>query len=167
VLSSTNWAIFFITAHHDTPIMAGMWREFRTFIARGNVIDLAAAVIIGAAFGRVVTTVVEGILMPPIGLVLGGADFSSLFFVLDTSQGVPASLADARTRGIPVVAYGQLGNDLVTFGIVALAVFLLVRQVNRLDKEPLAEPSTRPCPYCTLPIPMKANRCPQCTSQLA
>src|SRR5687767_12724184 len=88
-----------------------MWKEFRDFIARGNVMDLAIGVIIGAAFGKIVTTLVEGILMPPLGLILGRVDFSSLFHVLDASKGVPASIADAKTRGIPVIAYGQLPNE--------------------------------------------------------
>ena len=106
-------------------------REFREFIARGNVIDLAVGVIIGAAFGKIVTTLVEGIIMPPIGLALGRIDFSSLFYVLDASKGVPASLADAKAKGVPVIAYGQFLNDVISFLIVALAVFLLVKQVNR------------------------------------
>jgi large conductance mechanosensitive channel len=149
-----------------------MWREFRDFIARGNVIDLAVGVIIGAAFGKIVTTLVEGVIMPPIGLVLGRVDFASLLQVLDTSKGIPASLADAKAKGIPVIAYGQLVNDVINFLIVALAVFLLVKQVNRiksgLDKPaPGAVPSTKECPYCFSTIAIKASRCPQCTSQIA
>jgi large conductance mechanosensitive channel len=148
-----------------------MWKEFRDFIARGNVIDLAVGVIIGAAFGKIVTTLVEGVLMPPIGLALGRIDFSSLFYVLDSSRGVPASLADAKTKGIPVLAYGQLMNDVVNFLIVAAAVFLLVKQVNRIKSSvdqpaPAASASTRECPYCASTISIKAKRCPQCTSQL-
>jgi large conductance mechanosensitive channel len=148
-----------------------MLKEFREFIARGNVIDLAVGVIIGAAFGKIVTTLVEGVLMPPIGLALGRIDFASLFYVLDSSRGIPASLADAKTKGIPVVAYGQLMNDLVNFLIVALAVFLLVKQVNRIKSsvdKPGAEPgpTTRECPFCASTISIKARRCPQCTSQL-
>lgn len=148
-----------------------MWSEFRQFIARGNVIDLAVAVIIGAAFGRIVTTLVEGVIMPPIGLALGGADFSSLFVVLDSSKGVPASLAEARTNGIPVIAYGQFLNDVINFLIVAFAVFLLVRQVNQIKSafsgpSTPAAPTTKECPYCASTIPLKATRCPQCTSQL-
>src|SRR5215470_18187793 len=107
-------------------------KEFREFIARGNVIDLAVGVIIGAAFGKIVTTLVEGVIMPPIGLVLGRIDFSSLFYVLDASKGVPASLADAKAKGIPVIAYGQFLNDVIGFLIIAFAVFVMVRQVNRL-----------------------------------
>src|ERR671912_2593162 len=103
-----------------------MLKEFKEFVARGNVIDLAVAVIMGAAFGRIVTTLVEGVLMPPLGLLLGRVDFSSLFVVLDRSKGVPPSLAEAKMAGIPVVAYGQLVNDIIGFAIVALAVFILV-----------------------------------------
>src|SRR5688572_23197794 len=99
-----------------------MWKEFRDFIARGNVMDLAVGVIIGAAFGKIVTTLVEGVMMPPLGLILGRVDFSSLFFVLDSSKGIPASLAEAKASGIPVIAYGQFLNDVVGFLIVALAV---------------------------------------------
>ena len=148
-----------------------MLKEFRDFIARGNVIDLAVGVIVGAAFGKIVTTLVEGVLMPPLGLLLGRIDFSSLFYVLDASRGVPASLADAKAKGVPVIAYGQLLNDLIGFLIVALAVFVLVKQVNRIKSSmdrPASEvsPSTRECPFCASTISIKAKRCPQCTSQL-
>lgn len=149
--------------------MPRMWKEFRDFIARGNVIDLAVGIIIGAAFGRIVTTLVEGVIMPPIGLMLGGIDFSSLFIVLDRSQAVPMSLAEAKTHGIPVIAYGQFINDIVNFLIVALAVFVLVKQVNRiksgLDRSVPAA-TTKDCPFCASAISIKATRCPQCTSQL-
>ena len=146
-----------------------MLKEFRDFVARGNVMDLAVGVILGAAFGRIVTTLVEGVIMPPIGLLLGQTDFSGLFLVLDASKGVPASLADAKTRGIPVIAYGQFINDIVSFVIVALAVFLLVKQVNRLKsafERPAvaAAPSTKECPFCISSIPLRASRCPHCTS---
>lgn len=146
-----------------------MLNEFRTFIRRGNVMDLAVAVIIGAAFGRVVTTLVEGVLMPPIGLLLGNVDFSSLFVVLDRSLPVdqfPESLTDAKERGIPVLAYGQLLNEIISFLIVAAAVFVMVRQANRL-KRAEAAPSTKACPFCVSDIPLKATRCPHCTSPLA
>jgi large conductance mechanosensitive channel len=148
-----------------------MWKEFREFIARGNVMDLAVGVIIGAAFGRIVTTLVEGVLMPPLGLVLGNVDFSSLFVVLDRSQAIPASLAEAKERGIPVIAYGQLLNDLVSFLIVALAVFLLVKQVNRIKSavdgpKPGEAPTTKECPFCASTISIKATRCPNCTSAI-
>jgi large conductance mechanosensitive channel len=147
-----------------------MWKEFRDFIARGNVIDLAVGVIIGAAFGRIVTTLVEGILMPPIGLALGNVDFSSLFVVLDHAKGIPASLADAKARGIPVLAIGQFFNDIISFVIVALAVFMLVKQVNRIkssvDKPAVAPTVTKECPFCASTISIKATRCPQCTSEV-
>jgi large conductance mechanosensitive channel len=148
-----------------------MLKEFREFVSRGNVIDLAVGVIIGAAFGRIVTTLVEGVIMPPIGLALGRIDFSSLFFVLDSSKGLPASLADAKAKGVPVIAYGQFINDIVSFLIVALAVFILVKQVNRLKTQfdkpaPAAVASVKECPFCASSIPLRAKRCPQCTSQL-
>ena len=147
-----------------------MWKEFRDFIARGNVMDLAIGVIIGAAFGKIVTTLVEGVLMPPLGLLLGRVDFSSLFLVLDASAGVPASLADAKAKGIPVVAYGQFINDIIGFLIVALAVFVIVKQVNRIksavDKPVAAESVTKECEFCASTISIKATRCPNCTSEL-
>ena len=148
-----------------------MWKEFRDFIARGNVMDLAVGVIIGAAFGKIVTTLVEGILMPPIGLALGRVDFASLFAVLDRSKGIPASLAEAKAQGVPVLAYGQLINDIISFLIVGLAVFLIVKQVNRIksatDKPDPASASTKECPFCASTISIKATRCPHCTSQMA
>jgi large conductance mechanosensitive channel len=106
--------------------------------------------------------------MPPLGLVLGRVDFSSLFVVLDRSKGIPASLADAKTQGVPVIAYGQLMNDAVSFAIVAFAVFLLIKQVNRLKRAPeAAVPNTTECPFCATSIPLAAKRCPHCTSALA
>ena len=146
-------------------------KEFREFAVKGNVVDLAVGVIIGAAFGKIVTTLVEGIIMPPLGLMLGKTDFASLFIVLDESKGIPQSLADAKTRGIPVIAYGQLINDVIGFVIVAFAVFLLVKQVNRIksaveEPTPSGAPTTKECPFCASTISIKAKRCPQCTSQL-
>jgi large conductance mechanosensitive channel len=148
-----------------------MLKEFREFVARGNVIDLAVGVIMGAAFGRIVTTLVEGVIMPPLGLLLGRTDFSGLFFVLDSTKGIPMSLAEAKEKGIPVIAYGQFINDIVSFVIVAIAVFLLVRQVNRIKSAferpaPVAAATTRACPFCAMSIPLAAKRCPHCTSQL-
>ena len=149
-----------------------MWKEFRDFIARGNVMDLAVGVVIGAAFGRIVTSLVEGILMPPLGLLLGRVDFSSLFVVLDRTRGIPSSLAEAREMGIPVIAYGQFLNDVIGFLIVALAIFLVIKQVNRIKSAidqpaPAAAPTTKDCPFCASTISIKATRCPQCTSALA
>jgi large conductance mechanosensitive channel len=146
-----------------------MWKEFREFIARGNVIDLAVAVIIGAAFGKIVTTLVEGIIMPPIGLMLRRVDFSSLFYVLDYSKGSPVSIADAKAKGIPVIAYGAFINDLINFLIIAFVVFLLVRFVYRIkhtQEVPAAAPTTKDCPYCLSTVPLQATRCAHCTSEL-
>jgi large conductance mechanosensitive channel len=146
-----------------------MWKEFRDFIARGNVVDLAVAVIIGAAFGKIVTTLVDGVIMPPIGLALGGVDFASLLHVLDTSKGIPASFADAKAKGIPVIGYGQLINDIINFLVVAFAVFLLVKQVNRIKsaRSETAVSTTKECPYCLSTISLRATRCAQCTSQVS
>ncbi len=145
-----------------------MLKEFREFIARGNVIDLAVAVIIGAAFGKIVTTLVDGVIMPPIGLVTGGVDFNSLFLVLDSSKGYPASLADAKAKGVPVIAYGQFLNDVINFLIVAFVIFLIVKQYNRLKSKQAtdAAPTTKDCPYCLSTIPLKATRCKDCTAEL-
>ena len=148
-----------------------MLKEFRHFIARGNVIDLAVGVIMGAAFGKIVTTLVEGVLMPPMGLILGRIDFGSLFYVLDRSKGSPMSLAEAKQLGVPVIAYGQLINDLISFLLISVAVFVLVKEVSRLktivDNEPPPEPTTRECPFCVSTISKRASRCPNCTSELA
>jgi large conductance mechanosensitive channel len=141
-----------------------MLKEFREFIARGNVLDLAVAVIIGAAFGRIVTSLVEGVLMPPIGMLLGNVDFSSLFLILDSSRGTPASLAEAKAAGVPVIAYGAFLNEVVSFLIVAFAVFLVVKQANRF-KGPVAA-STKPCPKCLSAIPVGATRCAACCVDL-
>jgi large conductance mechanosensitive channel len=140
-----------------------MLKEFREFIARGNVLDLAVAVVIGAAFGKLVTSLVEGLIMPPIGMILGKVDFSNLF--IDLSGERPVSLADAQLRGLPVIAYGAFINDVVTFVIIAFVVFLIVKAVNRNKKQKTAE-LTKGCPYCLSPIPIEATRCSGCTSQL-
>ena len=141
-----------------------MLKEFKEFLARGNVVDLAVAVIIGAAFGKIVTSLVEGIIMPPIGLLLGKVDFSSLFLVLDHSKGAPASLADAKAKGIPVVAYGAFTNDIVNFAIVAFVIFIIIKAVNsRRNKE---APTTRDCPHCLTAIPFAATRCAACCAEL-
>ena len=140
-----------------------MLKEFREFIGRRNVLDLAVAVIIGAAFGKIVTTLVDGVIMPPIGLILGHVDFSSLFVVLDSGKGVPVSLADAKAKGIPVIAYGAFLNDIVNFLIVAFAVFMIVKQANRLKAPaPAAIPMTKECPFCLSSVPIKARRCASC-----
>lgn len=141
-----------------------MIKEFKEFIARGNVLDLAVAVVIGAAFGKIVTTFVEGVVMPPIGLLLGKVDFSSRLLVLDHSKGVPASLADAKTKGIPVIAYGAMINDVVNFLIIAFVIFLIVKAVNSMRKK--AEATTRDCPHCLTAIPLAATRCSGCCAEL-
>lgn len=144
-----------------------MLTEFRDFIKRGNVLDLAVAVIIGGAFGKIVTTFVEGVIMPPLGLALGRVDFSSLFIPLD-SNNVPASLADAKAKGVPVIAYGAFLNDVVNFLIVAFVVFLIIRQANRLKgPAPVAAATTKECPLCLSSIPIKAARCSSCCADLA
>ena len=141
-----------------------MLKEFKEFIARANIIDLAVAVVIGVAFGKVVTSLVEGLIMPPIGLLLGKVDFSSLFIVLDHSKGQPLSLADAKTKGIPVLAYGEFANDVVNFLIIAFVIFLLVKTVNTIRKK---DTSTKDCPFCLTAIPVKATRCSGCCAELA
>jgi len=141
-----------------------MLKEFKEFVARANVIDLAVAVVIGAAFGKIVTTLVEGIIMPPIGLLIGKVDFASLVFVLDHSKGQPLSLADAKAKGIPVIAYGALLNDIVNFLIIALVIFLIIKAVNRLRKQ--EDPAKKDCPQCLTSIPIAATRCAACCTDL-
>ncbi|MEX1129275.1 MAG: large-conductance mechanosensitive channel protein MscL, partial [Vicinamibacterales bacterium] len=122
----------------------------------------------GVAFGRIVTTFAEGVLMPPIGLMLAGIDFANMFYVLDASRGIPASVADAKANSVPIIAYGQLITDIINFLIVAFVVFLLVKQVNRMksSQEGEAGPTTKDCPQCLSTIPLKAVRCAHCTSAL-
>jgi len=141
-----------------------MLKEFRDFIAKGNVLDLAVAVIIGAAFGKIVSSLVEGVIMPPIGLLLGKVDFSNL--IIDLSGQHPASLAEAKTKGLPVIAYGAFLNDVITFLIVALVVFLVIKAFNKMKREKPAEAASKDCPYCLSSIPVAATRCSGCTSEL-
>ena len=139
-----------------------MWKEFREFAMRGNVVDLAVGVVIGAAFGKIVTSLVGDIVMPPLGLVLARVDFNNLFINL---SGTPyASLAEAKAAGAPTVNYGAFITNIIDFVIVAFTIFLVVRGINRLRREPT--PSTRSCPYCVTTIPLAATRCPACTSEL-
>jgi large conductance mechanosensitive channel len=142
-----------------------MLKEFRDFVMRGNVLDLAVAVIIGGAFGKIITSLVSDILMPPIGLLLGKVDFSSLFLNL---SGAPyASLAEAQEAGAPTINYGLFLNAVIDFVIVALVIFLMVRAANRLRRPAsVAAPTTRDCPYCLSTIPLKATRCAHCTSEV-
>jgi large conductance mechanosensitive channel len=147
-----------------------MWQEFKAFVMRGNVMDLAVGVIIGAAFGAVVKSLVDDLIMPPIGLATGGVDFANKYMLLKEGTKAPApyaSLAAAKDAGAVTMNYGAFINTLITFLIVALAVFILVRMVNRLYKKPAeATPDTRPCPFCTMTIANAAKRCPNCTSEV-
>jgi large conductance mechanosensitive channel len=143
-----------------------MLKEFREFVMRGNVLDLAVAVIIGGAFGKVVTSLVNDVLMPPVGLLLGAVDFSDLFVNLSGTS--YASLAEAQQAGAPTINYGLFLNTVIDFVIVAFVIFLMVRAANRMRKpaQAPAEPTTKDCPFCLSAIPLKATRCPQCTSDL-
>jgi large conductance mechanosensitive channel len=144
-----------------------MWSEFRTFIARGNVMDLAVGIVIGAAFTSVVNSFVNDILMPPIGLLSGGVDFTNLFINLSGEE--YASLAAAQEAGAPTINYGLFFNAIISFLIVAFAVFLLVKSYNRLreEKESVpAAPTDQTCPFCRFTIPLGASRCAHCTSAL-
>jgi large conductance mechanosensitive channel len=148
-----------------------MWKEFREFILRGNVVDMAVGIIIGAAFGTIVTSLVNDILMPPIGLLLGGVDFANFFIMLGEGSpaGPYASLADAQAAGAVTINYGVFINAVISFLIVAFVVFLLIRSINRMRREeeaPPAEPTTKECPHCLSTISIKATRCAYCTSQL-
>lgn len=142
-----------------------MLKEFKEFAARGSVLDLAVGVILGAAFGKIVTSFVDDILMPPIGMLLQGQDFSNLF--LDLSGKHYASLAEAKAAGAATINYGLFLNNVLSFLIVVFAIFLVVRQVNRMRRhdEP-SEPVVKECPFCLSTVPIKATRCPQCTSDL-
>ncbi len=144
-----------------------MLKDFREFIARGNAFDLAAGVIIGGAFGGIVSSLVNDVLMPPIGALLGGIDFSNFFLPL--KGGTYPSLAAARAAGVPMIAYGAFVNTLINFLIVAFVIFLLVRGVNKLKRQPPAPeaaPTTKECPLCLSTIPVRATRCAHCTSDL-
>ncbi len=142
-----------------------MLKEFKEFIARGNVVDLAVGVIIGAAFGKIVTSLVTDIVMPPIGMALGKIDFSNLFINL---SGTPyKTLAEAKAAGAATINYGLFVNTLLDFLIVAFVIFLAVKWINKIQREPPPDPTTKECPECASTIPIKAKRCPECTSQLA
>ena len=143
-----------------------MFKEFKEFAMRGNVLDMAVGIIIGAAFGKIITSFVGDILMPPLGLLLGKVDFSNLFVTL--SGGPYGSLAAAKAAGAPTINYGLFLNTVLDFLIVAFAIFLLIRQVNRFTPKPAppAPPATKDCPYCLSAVPLKAIRCLHCTSDL-
>jgi len=144
-----------------------MLKEFKEFAMRGNVLDMAIGIVIGVAFGKVITSFVNDIVMPPIGLLLGGVDFSNLF--IDLSGKSYATLVEAKAAGAATIKYGLFLNTVVDFIIVAFVIFLLVRQVNQMARKPeaaLAAPTTKECPYCLSSIAIKAIRCPHCTSEL-
>ena len=141
-----------------------MLKDFKEFVMRGNVIDLAVGIVIGVAFGKIVTSFVNDIVMPPIGLVIGHIDFKDLFVNLSNTS--YRSLAEAKAAGAPVLAYGTFLNTVFEFLIVAFVVFLLVRQVNRVRSKPSPTPTTKECTFCFSIIPLAAIRCPHCTSQL-
>lgn len=142
-----------------------MWKEFREFALKGNMIDLAVGIIIGAAFGKIITSFVNDVLMPPIGLLLGKVDFSNLYINLSGQR--YATMEEAAKAGAPLLKYGVFLNNVIDFLIVALVIFIVVKQINRLKKkETAAEPTTKECPFCCSSIPIKASRCPSCTSEL-
>ena len=150
----------------------GMVKEFKEFAMRGNVVDMAVGIIIGGAFGTIVKSLVSDVIMPPIGLLLGGVDFSNLFIVLKdgAGSGAPyAALTDAQAAGAVTVNYGLFFNSVISFLIVAFAVFMLIKGINSLKRKeeaPPAEPTTKDCPFCFSTIAIKASRCPNCTSEL-
>jgi large conductance mechanosensitive channel len=146
-----------------------MLKEFRDFALRGNVLDLAVGIILGVAFGAIIQSLVNDIIMPPIGMLLGNVDFTDLFLALDGNT--YPSLAVAQEAGAPTINYGVFINTIINFLIVAFAIFLLIRWFNRMRAPTpaaatVAEPTTKACPHCTLEIPIKATRCPQCTAEL-
>ncbi len=149
-----------------------MFKEFKEFAMRGNVLDMAVGIIIGGAFGTIIKSMVDDVLMPPIGLGLGNVDFSNLFVVLKEGTKATApyvALADAKAAGAVTINYGLFINSVVSFVIVAFCVFLLVRTMNRLKREeaaPPVEPTTKDCPFCYSAIPLKATRCAHCTSEV-
>lgn len=146
-----------------------MLKDFKEFAMRGNVVDMAIGIIIGASFGGIVKSLVDDVIMPPIGLILGNVDFSNLYIVLKdgVTAGPYAALAEAKKAGAVTINYGVFANSVISFLIVAFSVFMLVRLLNKLKREePPPAPTTKECPYCISAIPLKAKRCPLCTSTL-
>ena len=145
-----------------------MFREFKEFAMRGSVLDMAVGIIIGAAFGAIISSLVADVLMPPIGLLLGRVDFSNLYILLTAGQapGPYASLAAAQQAGAVTLNYGAFINRIISFLIIAFSIFLLVRGMNRMERKTEAAPTTKDCPFCATAIPMAAVRCPHCTSEL-
>jgi large conductance mechanosensitive channel len=145
-----------------------MWKEFKEFAVKGNAIDLAVGVIIGAAFGKIVTSIVEDLLMPPIGRIVGNLNFTDLYIPLSDKITPGMSLADVRKAGLPALAYGSFITVTINFLIVAFCIFLVVKGINRLKKpSPTAAPVVKDCPACAMTIPIKATRCPHCTTDLS
>jgi large conductance mechanosensitive channel len=145
-----------------------MLKEFKAFALRGNVLDLAVGIIIGGAFGTIIKSLVDDVIMPPIGLALGNVDFANLFLLLQAGPKAPppyASLAEAQAAGAVTINYGAFINNVVAFIIIVFAVFLVARAASRFYA-PEAAPNTKDCPYCRMAIPAAASRCPQCTSEL-
>ena len=145
-----------------------MIKEFKEFAMKGNMLDLAIGLILGAAFGAIVTSLVNDVIMPPIGLLLGKVDFKELFIALNGQS--YATLADAKKAAAPIIAYGAFLNTLVNFVIIAFVAFMIVKQANRMKKEapaPVVVPTTKDCPFCASTISIKATRCPNCTSELS
>lgn len=149
-------------------MLGNMLKEFKQFAMRGNVVDMAVGIIIGGAFGTIVKSLVSDVIMPPIGLLLGGVDFSDLFITLKegATAGPYATLAAAQSAGAVTLGYGLFINSVVSFMIVAFAVFLLIKGINKLQPPPAATPTTKDCPFCFSSISLKATRCPHCTSEL-
>ena len=146
-----------------------MWKDFRAFIARGNVVDLAVAVVVGGAFGTIVKSVVDDIVMPPLGLLLGRVDFSNIFTVIKDGAKTPppyATLADAKAAGAVTINWGVFASNVLAFLIVAFVVFLALKWVSKLYAKPVEGPNTKSCPECMMAIPLAAKRCPHCTSTL-
>jgi large conductance mechanosensitive channel len=145
-----------------------MWKEFKEFAVKGNAIDLAVGVIIGAAFGKIVTSVVDDLLMPPLGMVLGNLNFADYYVPLSNKITPGMSLDAAKKAGLPVFAYGNFITVFINFLIVAVCIFLMVRALNRMKRpNPDAKPVVKDCPACTMSIPIKAARCPHCTTDLS
>jgi len=146
-------------------MVMSMLKEFKEFAVKGSVIDLAVGVIIGGAFGKIVTSFVSDIVMPPIGMAMGKVNFSDLFIDL-SGKGFP-TLKAAKDAGAPVISYGVFANTILDFIIIAFVIFLVIKQINRMKKEPVpAPPNTKDCPFCCSAIPIQAMRCPHCTSEL-
>jgi large conductance mechanosensitive channel len=150
----------------------GMMKEFKEFAVKGNAVDMAVGIVIGAAFGTIIKSLVADVIMPPIGMLMGGVDFSNLFFVLQEgakAAGPYAALADAQAAGAVTINYGAFINTIISFLIIAFAIFMLIKQMNKMKKEEVEEPkepTTKDCPNCCSEISIKATRCPNCTSEL-